>query len=193
MSNKLKLISLCTALFSLPTMANWQLDNQASNLSFITTKAEHIAEVHTFNKLSGQLDKSGSVSFEIDLASVDTLIGIRDERMQKYLFNTVNFPKLIFSAQVDYALLKVMKVGESQKMTVAGKLNLHGQEQAVSSELMVTKLNGNNLLVNNVKPIIIQANQYDLVKGVDKLRELAGLASISYAVPVTFNLQFKAQ
>lgn len=192
MSNKLKLISLCTALFSLPTMANWQLDNQASNLSFITTKAEHIAEVHKFKKLSGQLDKNGTVSFEIDLASVDTLIGIRDERMQKYLFDTVTFPKLMFSAQVDYAQLKTMKVGESQQMTVAGKLSLHGQEQAVSSELMVTKLNGDNLLVNSVKPIIVQANQYDLVKGVDKLRELAGLASISYAVPVTFNLQFNA-
>lgn len=193
MKQKLKLISLCTTLLSLPVMANWQLDNQSSNLSFVTTKAEHIAEVHKFKKLSGSLDDQGNISFEIDLASVDTLVSIRDERMQKYLFETVKFPTLTFSSQVNQSLLKAMKVGDSQSMTIAGKLSLHGQQQAVNSELMVTKLSNQNLLVTSIKPIIIQANQFDLVKGVDKLRELVGLASISYAVPVTFSLQFKAQ
>ena len=32
--------------------AHWELDNDASTLSFVTVKADHVGEVHTFDRLS---------------------------------------------------------------------------------------------------------------------------------------------
>lgn len=42
--------------------------------------------------------------------------------------------------------------------------------------------------MNSFQPIIVNANEFDLVAGIDKLREIAGLSSISQAVPVSFVL-----
>ena len=39
--------------------SEWQLDNAASQLNFISTKASHIAETHTFDELSGTIDDAG--------------------------------------------------------------------------------------------------------------------------------------
>lgn len=43
-------------------------------------------------------------------------------------------------------------------------------------------------MVSSFQPIIINANEFGLVAGVDKLRDIAGLSSISQAVPVSFVL-----
>ena len=40
---------LLPAAFS--AQAQWQLDNDASTLSFVTIKADHVGEVHTFDRL----------------------------------------------------------------------------------------------------------------------------------------------
>ena len=53
--------------------AHWSLDNAASTLSFVTVKAEHVAEVHTFDVLSGSIDDAGEVKIAIELASVNTM------------------------------------------------------------------------------------------------------------------------
>jgi hypothetical protein len=53
----------------------------------------------------------------------------------------------------------------------------------------VTKLANGSLLVNSVKPVIIKAVDFNLVKGIEKLRQLAGLPSISTTVPVSFVLR----
>jgi len=42
-----------------------------------------------------------------------------------------------------------------------------------------------------VKPIIVMADTHGLVSGVEALREVAGLPSISRAVPVSFNVVFE--
>ena len=39
-------------------MADWSLNNDASTLSFVSTKAEHVAEVHTFDVLGFGRDKA---------------------------------------------------------------------------------------------------------------------------------------
>jgi len=43
-------------------------------------------------------------------------------------------------------------------------------------------------VVSSLAPVIVQANEFGLVAGVEKLKELAGLPSISLAVPVSFVL-----
>jgi len=78
---------------ALPAYADWTLDNASSQLSFVTVKAQDVAEVHTFSELSGTVWKDGIASVTVQLASVDTLIPIRDERMREVLSIPACFPQ----------------------------------------------------------------------------------------------------
>jgi len=70
---------------------------------------------------------------------------------------------------------------------------LHGVSKEMATEVRVVKLAKNRILAVSVNPIIVNADQYNLLEGVEKLREVANLPSISTAVPVTFSLIFKQQ
>ena len=184
----------CTAVlsvaFSVPAFANWSLDNNESSLSFVSTKKDEIAEAHHFEKLTGQIDKNGKASLAIDLASVNTNIAIRDERMRDFLFETTKFSQARFSTDIDLAFLKAMAVGEQKQLMITGELALHGQSQSVNAMVNIAKLASGKVTVTTVKPILVNARQYKLAAGVAKLKELAGLPSISNAVPVTFTLTY---
>jgi len=173
-----------------PAWADWTLNNDQSQLSFISVKKGDIAEVHRFDQLDGSVDGKGNVKLTIQLASVDTAIPIRDERMREMLFNTNAFPRATLTASLDASLLSKLKVGDMMINTLQGQLNLHGQSSPVTAELVVAKLGPDTLLVSSRRPLVLQAGDFDLLEGVEKLREVAGLASISKAVPVSFVLTF---
>ncbi|WP_448250117.1 YceI family protein [Thalassotalea agariperforans] len=187
------LLTLVTCLLSLPSVAHWQLDNENSQLNFVSIKKEAIAEVHTFKALSGQINEQGKVTFAVDLASVETNIAIRNERMTQYLFETDKFAQATFSTEVDKKTLATLKLGESKKVALTGEINLHGVSQSVSTEVLVTKLSDGKVLVNSLQPVIINASTFGLTAGIEKLKSLASLTNISFAVPVTFQLSFIAQ
>ena len=54
----------------------------------------------------------------------------------------------------------------------------------------MTRFAEGSVLVNTLEPIIVSANAVGLAGGVEKLREIAGLTSISDAVPVSFVLTY---
>ncbi len=60
----------------------------------------------------------------------------------------------------------------------------------MTAELLIARLAADRVLISTLKPIIVNASNVALAEGVEKLREIAGLPSISNAVPVTFVLQF---
>ncbi len=184
---------LLLALFATPAWAEWTLDNDQSQLSFISVKKGDIAEVHRFDQLDGSVDGKGNVKLVIQLASVDTAIPIRDERMREMLFNTKLFPTAILTARVDAGKVSKLKVGEMMVDALEGQLNLHGEVTPVTAELVVAKLSSDTVLVSSRKPLVLQAGDFKLVEGVEKLREVAGLPSISKAVPVSFVLTFNQQ
>ena len=169
----------------------WQLDNEQSRLSFVSTKAVDVSEVHRFSELSGSVSVAGEARVAVELASVDTLIPIRDERMREMLFNTKAFPTASLSAKVDAAKVLELDAGETLVTTLQGQLSLHGQSNPVTAELVVARLASGTLLVSSRKPLIVQAGDFDLLEGVEKLREVAGLSSISSAIPVSFVLTFE--
>lgn len=162
--------------------AKWQLDNDNSSLHFISIKKGDIAEVHRFKTLSGTI-KEGKASLAIDLASVDTKIPIRDERMNNELFKTKQFSTA--TASID--LGKDAK--PTGKTAIKVTLDLHGVKKDVAAEVMVSSTD-DQVTVSTLAPIVINAADFGLDKGVEKLRELAQLDSISKAVPVTFHLVF---
>lgn len=177
-------------LFTLPTLANWQLVNEKSQFNFITTKNNNVTEVHKFTQLKGAVSPKGQVSLTLDLSSVETNIPIRNERMQKFLFNTGLFPKATFTAMLNQSDIDSLNVGDLKQIDLAGEINLHGIKQAVNTRVQVIKLKDNALQVSSLQPIIIQAGTFDLTAGVEKLQALAHLSSINSAVPVTFSLTF---
>ena len=183
------LAALLTLLASAQAAAQWTLSADDSSLSFISVKAEHIAEVHSFARLSGEIDSGGEAVVSIDLTSVQTGIDIRNERMQSMLFNTDMYPRAQVSADVDAAALSSMAVGESAVLEVPLAINLHGEVLTLPAPLRVSHVQG-GLRVDTLAPIIVKADAFALVDGIESLREIAGLPSISRSVPVSFSLLF---
>lgn len=181
---------LIVTTFSLPSLAAWKLDNNNSRLNFISVKKSAIAENHSFAKLSGSIDKHAQVNITVDLASVITNIAIRDERMKKFVFETDKYRSAKFSAQLENSILEALTVGQEQKLNVAGIIDFHGQQQAISIDVSVVKLTKDKILVNTLKPFFIKADAFNLVAGINKLKALASLPSIDYVVPVSFSVIF---
>ena len=184
-------ILIVNALFATgPCIAAWSLDNDASQVSFVSVKAGDAAEVHRFTEISGELTAEGSASVTIQLASVDTLIPLRDERMREMLFQTNLFPTASLSTNIDMDALAALAPGDSMDMTANLTLDLHGQQISLVTEMIVARLGDHRLMVSSRKPLIVNAASVDLVKGIEALREIANLPSISKAVSVSFVLSF---
>ena len=190
--NKFSLSILLTLLSMLPAHAAWVLDSESSTLSFISTKAVNVAEVHRFAMLEGAVNDSGEANVRIQLGSVDTNIEIRDERMRGMLFETENHPFATITARVDVEMLGKLAVGESMTTSIEGVLTLHGETVPMPATVVVTRTGESGLLVASQQPVVVNAPLFGLGEGVERLREVAGLPSISTAVPVSFVLSFDA-
>ncbi len=193
MNTLLKNILLTIALvsFSFNASADWILKNAESSLNVVSIKKLTTGEVHTFSKLEGSVKKTGDVAIAVKLSSIETNIPIRNDRMQQFLFEVVKFPEATVTTKVNYKHIERMKAGDSMLQKVPLKLSLHGHKLDVMAEMRVTLLSGNKLLVSTVKPIIINAGEFALVKGIDKLKELAKLPSISTAIPISASFVFE--
>ncbi|MCH7817719.1 MAG: YceI family protein [Proteobacteria bacterium] len=187
---KTLLVPVAALLLVNSVQAHWSLDNEASQLSFVTIKADHVAEVHTFDVLSGSIGDSGDVKITIELASVNTLIQIRNERMQALLFETNLFPEATITGHLDIEALAGLSVGSTETLQVEFELTLHGMSNSMTADLLVSRLD-NGLVASTLKPIIVTANSFGLIRGVEQLREVAGLPSISNAVSVSFTVVFR--
>jgi hypothetical protein len=168
--------------------ADWTLDADASRLSFISTKNASKAEVHYFREISGAVTDNGDARVEVPLDSVETAIPIRNERMREFLFETADFPSLTVTASVDPALLGT---AGAQSGTVPVTVSLHGQAASYEAAVVVARASDGSLTVATTEPIVVNAADFELGAGIAKLQELAGLDSISTAVPVSARLVFR--
>ncbi len=185
--------SLIAVLWSVPAGASWTLDNDSSRISFVSTKAGSAAEVHRFSALEGRVDDDGNVTVSIDLDSVDTAIQIRDERMREMLFETGRYPTATLVTTVDLETINALEAGTSEDMTIEGQLMLHGATVSLTIETTVARLSDSRLMAVSQKPMIVNASQVGLLEGIERLRAVAALPTISPAVPVTFVLTFDAK
>ena len=187
----IRLISLLLITSPATVLADWTLDNEASSLTYVTTKANAAAEINHFEYLSGSIDDAGAALLEIDLNSVNTLVDIRDERMREVLFETGTYPTAIARMKVDMSAVSSLGVGNATTISGEAMLSLRDAEVSLTASLLVVRLAENRLLVSTNRPLIVNASQVGLLAGIEKLRELAGLPSISPAVPVTLSLVFE--
>lgn len=165
----------------------YQLDNDLSQLSFVTIKKENIAEVSRFERLQGKLAADNILTVNVPVSSVNTGIQIRDERIQQFLFDSAKYPEISVVADLSKALAQVTNKLPF-KADVDAEVSLHGMTQTLSFPVLITPLADGGWQINSRQAVIIQAQQFGLVAGINKLRALANLSSISTAVPVTFVL-----
>ena len=193
MINYLAALRPCLAaalvLVAAPTLAAWELDGERSIVQFLSVKNAGIAELHHFKALSGTVADDGLAQVVIDLDSVETLVPIRNQRMRELFFETVRFPAATLSAMVPASLLD-MPVGESVTSELRFSIDLHGVAAPKTARVLVTRLADGALQVVISDPIILDTGNFGLDAGVEMLREIAGLKSISTAVPVSGQLVF---
>jgi polyisoprenoid-binding protein YceI len=173
--------------------ASWTVDTAQSSLSFVTVKAGQpgvaaLAEVQSFKRFAGDLTPQGQIRFTVDLASVDTGIEIRDERLRTMLFNVKATPQATFSAQIEPAVLRELSATGVRDLDLAGQLVLAGQSQPVVAKVRVAQTKAGAISVATRAPIVVNASDYGLKAGVEALREVMGLNMISAAAPVSFTL-----
>ena len=182
------LLCLSLLMAAVSAQADWTLVNESSQLNFVSTKASHIAETHTFTELSGQITDDGAAKLVIDLTSVDTGIDIRDQRMQSMLFDVVSFPDARIETRLDLSALETLTAPTT--LVIEAELSLAGQTTPVQGRVLVVPVDRSRVSITTVAPIIVRAPSLGLESGIEALREIAGLPSIGYSVPVTFSLIF---
>lgn len=170
--------------------ADWSLNSSESDFNFSSIKKGTVLESHSFKNIDSQIDSKGLATLTIDLTSVTTGIEIRDERMKSMLFDTSTFGQAVFKTQLDPKKLGMQKSGDIVSTQITGTLNLHGVEKELSAHVNILKLADNKIVVSTAKPIAIKAADFSLDTGVTALKEIAKLPSISFAVPVSFNLTY---
>ena len=80
-----KKVSMVTAMMlvtlSFPAAASWSVQEDASQVNFVSVKKNAIGESHTLNGISGTISNEGQFDIRLDLNSVETLIPVRNERL----------------------------------------------------------------------------------------------------------------
>ena len=178
-------------LFSSPAFSDWNLVTEESKLNFISIKASNIAEIHSFKKISGSVKENGEAPLTINLASLETLIPIRNERMGKLLFETKIYPSAFFKLEVDLEKILLTEVGKSSEVEYRGMFGLKNKQFPLLVKLKVTRLNDQSFSVSSSEPLLLNADRLGLSNGIESLRAVAGLPSISKSVSVTFSLMFR--
>ncbi|MDR7120011.1 YceI family protein [Rheinheimera soli] len=183
-----KLALVVAAALSFSAAADWSVNSEQSSLTFVSVKNEVVAETHSFKELTGKLTSAGEFSVAIPVMSIDTIIPIRNERILEHVLAAKQYATINAKGKVDNKVLAGLKTGDSVVVDQSLDLTLLTQSQSLMAKVKVTKVSDSQLVVTTVAPIMLDVNKFKLNAGVEKLRELAGLNSISPMVPTTFSL-----
>lgn len=173
------------------TEGTWALDAAGSRLSYVSIKAGEVAEANRFDKLAGSVAADGTATLDIDLASVNTGVDIRNERMREIFFAVADNPKATVTAKLDPAAFAGLAVGQSLTRPLKANVTIKGASSDVETEVLVTRVADDRVTVVPTAPVIISTDMFELTDELGELRALAQLPSITPAVPVTFTLAFE--
>ena len=185
-----KAITLAGAL-ALPhtVSADWQL-TPASSVSYVSIKNNSIAEHNTFSEVSGGLSDNGALAVSIDLASVETRVDIRNQRMREVFFEIADYPKATVTAQLDAQELAQLASGAPLEATKTVTVSLHGVTAEAEAHVRATAV-GDTVWVSTLQAILLSAADFGLDGGVSALQALAGLNAIASVVPVSVDLRLQ--
>ena len=171
----------------------WTLDTTASRIAFASIKAGDLAETHFFPGLRGEITAAGLASVLVPLDQVETKIDLRNERMRELFFETATYPDATIRAQIDASAYADLAIGARRQTEIAGTLSLHGVDAEIYAEAYVTRIAETRIEVASAEPVMLHVSDFGLEAGLEALREIAGLPSITPVVPVTFSFVFETQ
>lgn len=163
---------------------SWSLNSDLSTISILTTKNNSITEVSEFTSFNATIDENYKFNAVIDLKSLETRIPIRNERIQKHLFESEMFP----SAEVHVQLRpEHLKDGVHD---IKFDVDLHGVSNILHAEFLVLN-KGDSMTVTLHKPFVVSADYFGMKQGVTTLQKIANLMSIDFTVPIHIILTFE--
>ncbi len=186
-----RVMTLLAALWSIaPAHADWMVQD-TSQIGFVSIKNNSIGENNAFQRVSGSISEAGMVAVAIDLTSVETGVGIRNERLQTMLFDVASFPSATVKATLTPAQVMALRGGGTVTESVALDVSLYGTTVSKTAELLVSVLD-DDVRVTSTQPIMITAQDFGLESGVAALQKIAGLSAISRSIPITVDLRLTA-
>ena len=174
-----------SALLSPLAFADWQIA-PGSQVQFVSIKNNTVGEVSHFETLSGSVTDAGDVEVRVVLDSVETNVGIRNERMKTMLFEVGLYPEAVITAQLDAGSMAALSSGGVTN--VALQIDLHGQSVNKDAQLNIA-VTDQGVSATTAQPILLTAAEFGLEGGVAALQAVAGLNAISRVIPVTVALQ----
>jgi hypothetical protein len=182
-------LSLAALASAAPAWAEWHVADN-SGIQFVSIKNNTIGEVSHFDMISGTVGDQGAVEVRVALDSVETNIGIRNDRMKKMLFEVGLYPEAVITAQLSPETMAVLGSSSGSAVPVVLQINLHGQVVSKDAVLTVSATDAGGFSATTSQPILLNAAEFNLEDGVAALQSVAGLNAISRVIPVTVSLNF---
>ena len=180
-----------------PFTGGWTLQSDASSLNFqsvknVTKDGQTATKVESnrFATFSGLIDGQGMARLKVLLDSIDTKVDLRNVRMRFLLFETFKFPEATITARIDPAQLADLAQVRRKTVHMPYSLTLHGQTRSYETDVVVTLLSDDLVVISTSTPIPVPTADFDLTAGVLKLEEAANVQIIPSG-SVTFDLTFK--
>ena len=169
----------------------WTSVPDESRVAFGSIKKDLIGEVSHFNGVTGTVNEKGEASVDIDLASVDTYIDIRNERMTEHVFQSGAITASLMGEVENMDAISEMEIGSTMLTDFYGVLAFGGSEVDIFAEMMVARLGEDRVLVSTADFIMLAIEDLGVTAGIDKLMELAQLPSITRVTPVSIRMVFE--
>ncbi|WP_300030323.1 YceI family protein [uncultured Roseobacter sp.] len=170
--------------------ANWSSVDDQSSVAFGSVKNDDFGEVHHFTKVTGTVSETGKLEISIDLASVQTNIDIRNERMIEYVFKAAG-PTAVISGQIDMESLAALETGDTMISEIEADLSYAGTENTIDAAMLIARLGEDRVLVTTADFIMLSTADLGLTAGIDKLMDLASLDGITRVTPVAVRMVFE--
>ena len=181
-------------------LADWALDKQQSLLTYLSSKivgGSHAAvfENNTFQEIEGSLSDQGQANLVINMDSVNTAVSIRDERIKEHVFQVSQYPQANIALNLPSSVwpIKKMAYNQPQIHTVPANLTMVGKTDQLTAKVMVTRVSQDQILVQTMQPVLLDAKTYGMAKGFETLKNIVGLFNIPTIIPVNFTLVFNRQ
>lgn len=176
---------LSLAPFSLAS--DWTLSSENSSVSFYTVKKGSIGEVHDFKTVKGEINNS-QARIDIETASVESSIPIRNDRLRDILFQSDMFPDINIVAEFDSAILQ--SDSRVAQHILGAELTLKGASKPIQLDITISRIGNDALVVSSRQPVLVKASDFGLEKPITALSNLVGGIDIATNVPVFFTLYF---
>ena len=164
---------------------------QDSTITFLSSKINKqlnsITEQSSFTANKSQLDAEGNFTMNIDLSSVKTNIGLRDQRLKDWVFETGQFANAEISGKVEMSAINKLQEGEAISLQQPLLINIHGKKINFNANLSIQRNMNNKITVSTRTPVILDIKQMGMTEGVARMVEVMGLSSIVEQVPVSFD------